>query len=79
MIEFTIEKEKESKKSVLTKAYGNLMKNMWSDKPPLSIAPNSVLNAVRMVGKITFLSFSRVAWLLVLLTGFSYVSGLSAT
>jgi len=44
-----LDKEKESKRNVLTKAYGSLIRNMWSDAPPPSIAPNSVLNAVRMV------------------------------
>ena len=44
-----IEKEKDGKRNTLTKAYSNLMRNMWSGDPPISIAPTSVLYAVKLV------------------------------
>ena len=35
--DFFLEKDKETKRSPLAKAYANLIQNMWSNKPPLSV------------------------------------------
>ncbi len=40
---------KENKRPSLSKAYRTLIQNMWSDDPPSSIAPTSVLFAVKLV------------------------------
>lgn len=45
----SLDRDKETKKSSLAKAYRTLMQNMWSNDPPSSIAPTSVLYAVKLV------------------------------
>ncbi|XP_046437438.1 ubiquitin carboxyl-terminal hydrolase 20-like [Daphnia pulex] len=43
------DKDKEVKRTSLAKAYRTLIQNVWSEHPPSSIAPTSVLYAVKLV------------------------------
>jgi ubiquitin carboxyl-terminal hydrolase 20/33 len=43
------DRDKEVKRTSLAKAYRNLIQNVWSEHPPSSIAPTSVLYAVKLV------------------------------
>ncbi|KAI9555211.1 hypothetical protein GHT06_017726 [Daphnia sinensis] len=43
------DRDKEIKRTSLAKAYRNLIQNMWSEHPPSTIAPTSVLYAVKLV------------------------------
>lgn len=45
-----IDRDKD-KRTSLAKAYRNLIQNVWSEHPPSSIAPTSVLYAVKLVGR----------------------------
>jgi hypothetical protein len=45
------DKDKEVKRTSLAKAYRTLIQNVWSEHPPSSIAPTSVLYAVKLVRK----------------------------
>lgn len=51
------DKDKEVKRTSLAKAYRTLIQNVWSERPPSSIAPTSVLYAVKLVRKTWKISF----------------------
>lgn len=51
---FSPDGDKEAKRTSLAKAYRNLMQNMWSEDPPSSIAPTSVLYAVKLVSHLLY-------------------------